>query len=432
VSENLAEARRLIRFGLLVLLLGVLPVLAWLGLAPLAAAVVAPGVVKVDLNRRPVQHAEGGIVREVRVRDGQRVTAGETLVVLGDVGVDADMQRLDSRVRSERASIARLEAEQAQQPMLAFPDDITAAAKTDPGLADLLAKEGSLFEARRRTMTSQVALLIDQRRKAEEETAAWRRQIVQATQALKLQQDELASNRNLQRDGFVSATRVTQLEAQVADYGVKLEERKSELARAEQKLLDIDLKIKGIESEYRQQASDQLKATSARLSEIQQEQRKTGDAARRQVITAPATGDVMGLKVTSPGAVIGARETIAEVVPSNTRLLIEATIRPEDVSNVRLGQLARIRFTSFNSRTTRLVDGKVGYVSADRHVNPQTNAAYYAVHVEVDRASMTDAGDLQLQAGMPAEIYIEGDSRSALRYLVEPIQQATLRAGRER
>jgi multidrug efflux pump subunit AcrA (membrane-fusion protein) len=140
----------------------------------------------------------------------------------------------------------------------------------------------------------------------------------------------------------------------------------------------------------------------------------------------------MGLKVTSPGAVIGARETIAEVVPSNTRLLIEATIRPEDVSNVRLGQLARIRFTSFNSRTTRLVDGKVGYVSADRHVNPQTNAAYYAVHVEVDRASMTDAGDLQLQAGMPAEIYIEGDSRSALRYLVEPIQQATLRAGRER
>lgn len=428
---NEADAQRLMRKGALVLGLGVLPIVAWLSWAPLAAAVVAPAVVKVDLNRRPVQHAEGGTVSEVRVRNGQKVAAGETLIVLGDVAVNADMQRWQSRVRSERASIARLESEQALAAAPTFPADILAAAKADADLADLLAKERSLFDARRRALTGQTALLADQKRKADEEVAALRRQIVQAGQALKLQQDELGSNRNLQSDGFVSAARLMQLEAQVADYGVKLEERRSELARAEQKRIDIDLKSRGIEAEYRQQASDQLKVTLARLAEVQQEQRKTGDAAQRQTITAPAAGEVMDLKVNSAGAVIGARETVAEIVPSGTRLVVEAMVRPEDINHVRREQAARIRFSSFSHRTTRLVDGKVSYVSADRHVNVQNNVAYYLAQVEVDAGSLDDAGGLQLMAGMPAEVYIEGASRSAMRYLFEPLQQSMLRAARE-
>ena len=110
VRQHLEQARALGRRGILLLGLGILPVAAWLALAPLASAVVAPAYVKVDLDRRPVQHAEGGIVREVRVRDGQRVAQGEALLVLGDVGVDADVNRLGYRVLAERAGIARLEA----------------------------------------------------------------------------------------------------------------------------------------------------------------------------------------------------------------------------------------------------------------------------------------------------------------------------------
>lgn len=136
--SHVQEARSLVRYGVLVLLLGLVSLGAWVALAPLASAVVAPGVVKVDLNRRPVQHAEGGIVREVYVRIGQRVVEGQTMLVLGDVAVNADMQRRDLRVYAERASIARLEAEQSGAPSVQFPPEVLGAARADAGLNELL------------------------------------------------------------------------------------------------------------------------------------------------------------------------------------------------------------------------------------------------------------------------------------------------------
>lgn len=230
----------------------------------------------------------------------------------------------------------------------------------------------------------------------------------------------------------MSPTRVSQLEATVADYSVKVEERRSELARAEQKLVDSDLRIKSLESEYRQQASDQLKVALSRLSEIQQEQRKTSDAGRRQIIVAPAAGDVIGLKFTSPGTVIPPRETIADIVPSTQHLVIEAHVRPEDLNRVQRDRAAEIRFTAFAYRTTQLVAGKVTYVSADRLVDQQSGNPFFVVNIEADADSLLRAGDLKILAGMPAEVYITGEVRTPLQYLMEPLTQVVRRAGRER
>jgi HlyD family type I secretion membrane fusion protein len=432
LQPSLQEARSLMRAGRWVLLVGLLPLAAWMALAPLASAVVAPAFVKVDLNRRPVQHAEGGIVREVRVRDGQQVAEGETLLVLGDVGVDADLNRWDYRVAAERISITRLEAEQALAPDFSLPADLAKATESDPRLAELLKKERALFAARRDAMVGQIGLLRAQREKVAQEAAALKAQIAQAAEALALQKQELATNRNLLKDGFISATRITQLEAGIADYSVKLEERRSELARAEQRMVDNDLRARSLESEYRQQASDQLKATQARLSELQQEQRKSRDAAKRQVIVAPVAGEVMDLKFNTPGAVIAPREPIADIVPSAQRLVVEARVRPEDINRVYRDQAAEIRFTAFAYRTTKLVDGKVFYVSADRLVDRATNVPYYVVNIEADAGSLAKAGDLKLLAGMPAEVYIKGEERTPLAYLLEPLTQVVRRAGRER
>jgi HlyD family type I secretion membrane fusion protein len=415
-----------------VLGLGLLPLLAWLAWAPLASAVVAPAVVKVDLDRRPVQHAEGGIVREVHVRDGQRVAAGEPLLVLGDVSVAADVNRLGVRMLTERASLARLEAEQAGATALLFGRDLTAAAATDPRVAEQLAKERSLFDARREALVGQIGLLQAQRERIEQEAVALRAQIEQANESMRHQRAELETNRNLLKDGFISATRISQLEAGVADYAVKLEERRSELARAEQRRVDVDLRVKGLMSDYRQQASDQLKVTTARLIEIEQEWRKTQDAAARQVIVAPVAGEVINLRYTSAGTVVSPREPIADIVPVNPRLVVEARVRTEDVSRVQAQQAAQIRFTAFSSRTTRLVDGKVFYVGADRVVDRATNLPYYVALVEADAASLEQAGAIQLQAGMPAEVYLQGEQRTALQYLLEPLTQSLHRAARER
>jgi PrtD family type I secretion system ABC transporter len=275
LAQQLADARRLARRGALVLAVGVLPVAAWLAMAPLSTAVVASSFVKVDLDRRVVQHAEGGTVREVKVRDGQHVEQGEALLVLDDVAVDADMNRLDYRVAVERASLARLEAEQLSAAALRFPDDVVAAAGSDPRVAEQLVKERALFGARRDALVGQSALLRAQQAKVAQEAGALRAQIAQASESLRHQKDELETNRRLLNDGFISTTRISQLEATVADYGVKLEEKRSELARAEQKMLDADLRIKSLEGDYRQQASDQLKVSAAKLAELQQERRKT-------------------------------------------------------------------------------------------------------------------------------------------------------------
>jgi membrane fusion protein, epimerase transport system len=429
---HLADARQLARTAALVLGFGLVPVLAWMAFAPLSSAVVAPAFVKVDLNRRPVQHAEGGIVREVKVRDGQHVHKGDPLIVLGDVSVDADLNRLTYRVDAERASMARLDAEQSLSAAIGWPEDLLRNAAADPRLAEQIAKEKSLFAARRTALTSQAALLRIQRDKVAQEMTALGAQIAQAGESLALQKSDLETNRGLLKDGFIAQTRITQLEAGVADYGVKLAERGSELARAEQRLIDIELKARSMESDYRQQASDQLKVTAARLQEIQQELRKSSDASTRQIIVAPADGEVMGLKFSSPGAVIPPRETIADIVPANPKLVIEARLRTEDINRVQQGQAADIRLTAFKTRTTQLVEGRVLYVSGDRIVDRDASQAYYTAQIEADAKSLVNAGNLKLVAGMPAEVYIKGEERTPLQYLLEPVTQVLRRAARER
>ncbi len=231
-------------------------------------------------------------------------------------------------------------------------------------------KETALFEARRDALASEVALMRTLRGRVEQEMAALRAQIAQAQSSLALQTKDLEANRGLLDKGFISPTRLGQIEATVVDYASKLEERRSELARAAQRLVDSDLKMKSLQNQYMQAASDQLKVTAARLAEIEQEQRKSEDAAARQVVAAPASGEVIDLKFTSPGAVVRPGEPIAEIVPSDAKLMIEAQIRPEEINHVYLDQRARIKFTSFRYRNSAMVTGKVTYVSADRLDRP--------------------------------------------------------------
>lgn len=431
LTPNLGEAHRLMRSAWVVVALGLLPALGWLTFAPLSSAVVAPAYVKVDLNRRPIQHAEGGIVREVRVRDGQHVEQGQTLLVLGDVGVAADASRLGYRVAAERVSMARLEAEESMRNTMVVPASVTSLATADSRIAELLAKEKALFNARRATLVSQIGLLRTQSENVGAERIAMNAQITNASEALKNQRNELEVSRNLQTEGFISGGRVSQLERNVADYGVKLEEKRAEAARANQRTTEIDLRIKTLENDYRQQASDQLKISATRFSEIEQEQRKSFDASSRQVISAPASGEIMNLKFTAPGTVVAARETIADIVPSKPNLLIEASIRPSDITRISLDGPVSIRFTAFKPGVTPLVKGRVVYVSPDRLVDSASRNVSYNVLIEVAAKSLANAGSLKLQAGMPAEVYITGEERTLLIYLLEPIIDLLRRSARE-
>jgi HlyD family type I secretion membrane fusion protein len=433
VTRHAQEAQSVYRMGWWILGLGVLPAFAWLTLAPLSSAVVATGYVKVDMNRRTLQHAEGGTVSRVFVRDGQKVRAGDPLVELGDVSVSADSARLHYRALAERAGIVRLETEQTRGDHLVWPAELILGAGQDAALAEQLHKEAALFAARRDALLGQTRLLRSQRQKIDQEIEALRAQIGKTGESIHAQQRELDANRTLVNEGYIAQTRQMQLEATVADYGVKVEERRGELVRAQQRIVDIDLKLRGLDNDYMQQASDQLKVAMVRLQEVEQELRKAADASRRQTIVAPVDGEVIGLRATNPGVVLAPREPVADVVPTNPKLLVEVRIRTEDVNRVHLGQHTDVRFTAYKYRTTRLVAGAVAYVSGDRLVEQQTNQAYYTVHVEVqgDAVAAATRGE-KLQAGMPAEVYIRGEAHTPLQYLIEPVTQILHRAGRER
>jgi HlyD family secretion protein len=430
-GASASHGRRLARRGLLIVAGALAPIGAWISLAPLSMAVVAPAFVKVDLNRRPVQHLEGGIVRSVLVRDGQMVTAGDPVLILGDVGVDADRNRLAYRAMVERAGLARLDGEQLRAKRLAFSAELLAAAQQDPRVRQALDNETALFAARSGSLDSEVALMLTQRQRIEDEAVALRAQIGQVEHSLELQRKDLESNRGLLHDSFISAARVSQLEAAVADYAARLEERRAELARVGQRMADIDLRIKSLRNGFVQAASDQFKMGMARLSEIEQEMRKTQDAASRQVVVAPASGEIIDLKFTSPGAVVRPGDAIAEIVPGDARMMLEAHIRPEEINHVHLGQHTRIQFTALRYRGGAMVAGKVSYISADRFVDRASGQSFFNVLVEADAASLTSVGELKLSAGMPAQVYIQGSRQTPFEYLMEPVTSSIRKAARQ-
>ena len=421
----------LIRAGALGVALLVLAVGLWVWLAPLYSAAVGPGFVKVDMNRKTVQHQEGGIVREILVRDGSRVEVGQTLVVLGDVRVDASNEAVRTQLDAELAKIARLAAEQADLPAPVFPKELLDR-RSDPRVGELLQRETNLFIVRRHALASQLALLRTQVAETREEVKARHAQLSADDEALKHHRSELAANQALAKDGFISSVRLTTLQRAAAEYESRRAENQAELARAQQKISDLELRAQSLRSQFRQEASVELRQTTTAVFELRERLRPTQDAEERQRIKAPASGEVVDLKFSSVGAVIGPREPILDIVPTSPDLLIEARIRPEDIAYVHPDAVADVRLTAFRYRLTPTVEGKVVYVSADRLIDRQTGAPYYTVHVRVSDRALREAGDLKLQAGMPAEVYIQTSRRSALEYLIDPMLGFMQRSMRER
>jgi epimerase transport system membrane fusion protein len=425
------EARNIIRAGFAVILLLVFGIGIWMVMAPLSGAVIAAASVKIDMNRKTVQHQEGGIVKEILVRDGSRVQAGEVLLVLDDVRVDATNELLRTQLDGELAKGARLDAERGLEPAVQFPEELTSRAASEPRVAELMRRESAVFATRRDVLDSQVKLLRAQIRQAKNEAAALADQVAAQARGLKLQREELAANKSLAEKGFMSKTRILGFERAVAEYESRLGEHQAAYAQARQRAGDFELRIVSQNNQYMQQATDELKETTARSYDLRERLRPSMDAALRQRVVAPVSGEVVDLKVTAAGAIIAPREPLMDIVPVNPELIIEARVRPEDILYVRAGGDADVRLTAFKARSTPVVTGKVIYVSADRLTDAATHVTFYLARVKLMPEALKAAGDLQLQAGMPAEVFIRTAERTPLQYLLEPVSGFMQRSFRE-
>lgn len=428
--EQADNPRRLIRAGLASIVVLMLGVSAWVALAPVSGAAIAPGVVKVDMNRKTVQHQEGGLVSEILVRDGDKVKAGQTLIVLKDIRVDAGNELAKTQLDADLAKAARLAAEQAWVLKVKFPEELVSR-KDDPRVAELLQRETELFSARREAYGNQVALIRTQIRETEGEISGRKQQLYADGEAIRLLQEELSANAALVEEGFVSKVRILTLQRSRAELISRRGENESELSRARQKVAELQLRAETLRSTLMQEASGELSQTTAKIFDLQERVRPAQDAEERQRITAPIAGEVVDLKITSIGAVIGPREPILDIVPENPDLIVEARVRTEDIGFVHVGAEADVRLTSFRRRLTPTVPGTVVYVSADRLEDKATNTFYYTARVRVTPKVLQQAGNLLLQAGMPAEVFVKTEARTAFEYLLDPITGFLQRSMRE-
>lgn len=425
-----ADASRHARAGSIAVGVLLAGTVTFLALAPLSGAVVAPGVVKVDLERRVVQHREGGIVGQILVRNGDRVRTGQTLMVIDDVQVDAGADLVRTQLDAELARSARLDAERHWAGSITFPPALTTRVR-EPKVRELLERERALLRARHASVADQERLLRQQIAETRTEIVAWGVQRKAAESALRLQREELAQGANLVRQGFVSRTRVIDLERSVADYESRHGENQAELARARQRIAELELRRIGLRNEAMAQAATDLKESTTRIYDLQERLRPTLDAAQRRSVVAPVGGEVMHMRVTNAGTIVGPRDPLLEIVPDDPDLIVEAQARPEDINGVREGATADVRLTAFKRRTTPVVEGRVIYVAADSVQDRPDLPPQYLFHVRVDSAALRGAGDLSLRAGMPAEVYVRTEARTPLQYLLDPVTGYLSRAMRE-
>ena len=399
---------------------------AWASLAPVSGAVVAGARIKVELERKTVQHREGGIVREIKVRNGQRVRAGDVLVVVDDVRSDAELSLLEDQLRGERVRNARVSAETtlARQ----FKEQQFAG---DPRMAEHLARERAQFAAMRRTLDEQLDALTVQVREARALAAALTSQIESVEDSGRLAAEELKLNEKLVAEGYVPRARLLPLQRADADNRSRLGESRGQLALARQHAAELQARMADARNRYQQAATEELKQSSARLRELEERLRPSKDQVERQAIRSPVDGVIMGLRVTAAGEVLAAGAPIADVVPTNEMLVVEARIRPQDINHVFADAPARVRLASYDSRTTPMLPGRVTFVSPDRMSDAQTGESWFSATVEVDVAALRHHPEIQLKAGMPAELFVTTSDRSVIQYLLGPITAFTNRAMRE-
>lgn len=419
--------RRLRRYALIPLAIGASALVMWSTLAPLSGAVIATGRVKVELNRKTVQHQEGGIVRKILVRDGDLVTAGQPLIVVGDVRNDAELSLLQDQLIAERIRYARASAEST----LADSFQAPAGAADSTSAREPLARERALFDSRRRTLNEQVTSLNAQAHDAQGQAAALSRQIDSIETSAKLASEELALNEKLVSQGFMQRARLLQLQRDAADYRSHLSEAQSELSLAHQRAGEVQARVAQTRNQYQQLAADEAKESAAQIRELEERLRPSRDQAERQYVRAPVDGKVMGLHVAAIGDVVAPREPLLDVVPTREKLVIEAHIRPQDINHVREGSAAEVRLSAFDARTTPLLIGAVTFVSPDLVTSQTNNDSWFVATVEVDATALASNPGMQLQAGMPAELYVTTPARTLFQYLAKPFTAFTSHALRE-
>jgi HlyD family secretion protein len=433
--EKKGKARRSLRRhvvgGAAVLFLAAGGVGGWTAATEVSGAVVAPGVLVVDSNVKKVQHLSGGVVKELLVRDGDRVRAGDVVVRLDETVTRANLAIVVKGLDELAARQARLEAERDGTQDIPFPESLTRRAG-DPDVDRIIISEGKLFEFRKIARQGQKSQLKERVAQLNEEIGGLAGQAAAKKQEIALILQELEGVRELWKKNLVQLTRLIQLERE----SVRLEGERNQLiassAQAKGKITETELQSIQIDQDLRSEVSKELREIQGKVAELVERKVAAEDQLTRLDIRAPQDGMVHQLAAHTVGGVITASEAIMLIVPEQDELEAEAKLPPHDIDQLRVGQKTILRFSAFNQRTTPEIGGLLKRISGDITQDQRTGTSYYLVRVSIPSAEVAKLEGLKLVPGMPVDAFIQTDPRTIMSYLVKPLRDQIAKAFRER
>ena len=427
-SNETPDIRSATMLGGTITALFVVVFIGWGSLAPIASASIASGVLGVEGKTRTAQHMEGGIVDEIRVKDGDRITAGDVLVTLNDTKARATYDLLSKRHYNAMALLARLKAERANNSEITFPEKLSLSPNLD--LVQMMDGQRALLASRRTNLENQVSILNERVAEYTSEIKGLKGRINADDQQLVFTREQIKDVKTLLADGLARKPRLLELEVKASEIESRLRHNKSQITRNQQRIQGAYASISEIRSKHTSSVVDALQNAEAAFLDAGERLRAAEDVLERTSIKAPVTGIVTNLRVNTTGGVIAPGDAVADIVPDDERMIVEARVRPDDIDIVRPGLVAHVRFTALNQRSTKPSLGVVRTISADRLVDQATGESYFTAIVELDEGDSAVPAEL-LYSGMSAEVMIMTGERSALSYLFEPLTNSLNRAFRE-
>ena len=419
-----------LRLGLILMVVLVLGLGGLAAVLPIAGAVIAHGEVSVQSYSKKIGHPTGGVISDVPVRDGDRVRAGQVLMRLDRTVSEASATMTTEGVDQLLGQEARLLAERDDLPSVPFPQALTGRAK-EPDVASILAEEQRQFDLRRQSRASQIAQLSDRIRQTRLEIADYGAQATALRKQTELVDEELAAQRELWEKRYTTLARLNALERSAVSFRGNEASAHSGAARSRALISEIREQILSLQQEARTDAGKQLAEVRAKLTELRRNKVAADDSNNRNIIRAPVSGIVDKLAYTTLGGVVPPGTTIMEIIPDHDQLVVMAKLPSTNVDQVREGQKANLRFSAFDGPTTPQIGGIVERISADRHVDERTGAAFYTARVMIPRDQLAKLGGLKLRPGMPVEVFIQTGERTMLSYLTRPLRDQLARAFRE-
>lgn len=397
----------------------------WAALAPLDSSALAPGVVTVKSYRKTVQHLEGGIVRELRVHDGDLVKTGDVLLVLDNTQARSEMETTRSQLIAALQLQARLEAERDALPE---PVAVPTLDPADPRVQEARDSEARIFQTRRTSLQGEIGLQETTIGQIEEQIRGFKAIITSKQRLATSYQEEIVDLRALLADGYVDKQRLREQERSLSRLQTEIAESQSQIAQARVHVDEAKLKILQLKKAFASEVAGLLGDARTKVYELRERLATLQDRDQRTDILAPESGMVMGMTVHTLGAVVSPGTALLDIVPANEELIVEAQVSPMDIDRIALGKLADIRFSAFKSSTTPVIEGRLVQISADRLINKDTGAAYYLARVALTDKGRQTLGNLTLVPGMPVEVLVNTGARTLLQYLMQPASNVFARS----